>query len=97
MPLDAPSIQYARRAAETRFSRARALATEIDELLAAATPEELEAAGYVVRVAQGMTRSLIDQLDEIHRGPSSSRRIPVADLALPDSKRLRREQDTSVA
>jgi hypothetical protein len=58
--------------------RARALAFEIEELLAGLTADEIAPAAYQVRLAQGLTRSLLDQLDELERGPSSSRKIPVA-------------------
>ena len=53
--------------AETALSRCRVLAREIDELLLAAAREETPGSGprdYAIRVAQGLTRSLIDQLGE---------------------------------
>ena len=85
LPTERPSLHFARRAptspAPSRFSRARELAAQIEELLGSASPEELEATGYALRLAQGLTGSLIDQLDELHRGPSSSRRLSCADAA----------------
>jgi hypothetical protein len=83
----APSIHFVRRPAESRFSRARELALEIEQLLATATPDELENAGYGVRIAEGITRSLIDQLEELHRGPSSSRRLPIGEVAAATATR----------
>jgi hypothetical protein len=90
MPLDRPSLHFARRPAiateESRFSRARELAAQIDDLLESATASELEATGYAVRLAQGLTRSLIDQLDELHRGASSSRHLPAEAAAKRDRR-----------
>ena len=92
LPTERPSLHFARRPASlpepSRFSRARELATQIEELLGSATPEELEATGYALRLAQGLTGSLIDQLDELHRGPSSSRRLSCAPA--PDARDLSR-------
>ncbi len=91
MPLDRPSIHFARRALEPttsetcRFSRARQLAAEIEALLGSPgdgeRSEEREATGYAVRLAQGLTRSLIDQLEELHLGPTSSRRLRTPESA----------------
>ena len=57
------------------IAHARLLACEIDELLTAA----LEAEGaYSIRLAQAMTGSLIDQLEEIERAPASATRLTSA-------------------
>jgi hypothetical protein len=91
MSLDGPSLRYARQTplvsgsaitppvtlpeAPTTLERARALATEIEELLVGLAPDQAGSAAYQVRLAQGLTRSLIDQLEELARGPASSRRL----------------------
>ena len=86
MPLNAPSIKFARPPEESSFSRARELAREIEALLGAASPAELESTGYGARIAQGLARSLVDQLGELHRGPSSSRRrVPAVGPARRDN------------
>jgi hypothetical protein len=59
---------------EMKVARARALATEIDGLLATLDKDETLAAGYQMRLAQGLTRNLIDQLSDIEHGPLSSKR-----------------------
>jgi hypothetical protein len=73
MAYEKPSLRSDRGAAGSKLVRARTLAAEIEELLGALPPNEIADAPYQVRVAQGLTRSLIDQLDELERGPSSRR------------------------
>jgi hypothetical protein len=80
MAIEGPSVRYAR-GISPRLSRARALALEVDELLAQLLPDEIGPHGYQVRLAQGLTRSLIDQLEELERGPSSARNIPVSPVS----------------
>jgi hypothetical protein len=58
---------------------ARTLAIEIEQLLGSLTPDEIATLGYQMRLAQGLTRSLIDQLEELDGTPSSSRKILVAE------------------
>jgi hypothetical protein len=65
---DRPALPVER---DSRIARARELACEIEALL---RPREGED-GYAVRLAQAMTRNLIDQLTEIERPPRSSRAI----------------------
>jgi hypothetical protein len=91
MPIEGPSVRYARAQLSPRFTRARALASEIEDLLAGLTPDEVGNVAYQVRLAQGLTRSLLDQLDELERGPSSSRKIPIS----PGSGVVDAEPDTS--
>ena len=58
--------------AEAAIIRAEILAREIDELLRVAASEEAAAPGgsaYSIRVVQGVVRSLVDQLEELHPGP----------------------------
>jgi hypothetical protein len=54
------------------------LAAEIEQLLADARVDEGGSYAYQLRLAQGITRSLIDQLEELERGPSSSRKVLIA-------------------
>ncbi len=68
MTLDAPPIRSAR-TGSPKLARARMLAAEIEELLVGLTPDETGGGAYPVRLAQGLTRSLIDQLEEIDRCP----------------------------
>jgi hypothetical protein len=81
MPHERPPLRFVRSAKSPTIARARALASEIEDLLVGLSPDEAASAVYQVRLAQGLTRSLIDQLDEIGRGPSSSRKVLVADPA----------------
>lgn len=74
MALDAPNLRYARRAMSPQLLRARMLAAEIEELLTGLSPDEADAHGYQLRLAEGLTRSLIDQLEELERGPVSGTR-----------------------
>ena len=75
MAMKSPDLRYARPMVSPKVHRACALAAEIETLLADLSPEERDCCGYQLRLAQGMTRSLIDQLDELDRGPSSARKI----------------------
>jgi hypothetical protein len=73
MPLDGPSLRYSRTAGEGRpCERALTLAREIEELLTAAAAAT---DGFQVRLAQAMSRSLIDQLEEIGNPPMSASRL----------------------
>jgi hypothetical protein len=58
---------------EACIARARQLAHELEDLLSAS--DELGADAYAIRLAEAMTRSLIDQLDELVRGPASAPRV----------------------
>ena len=78
MALESPSHRYARTSSTPRLASARLLATEIEELLAGLGVEEGSSRAYQLRVAQGLTRSLIDQLEELDRGPASSRKVLIA-------------------
>jgi hypothetical protein len=91
MANEGPSVRSARGRLSPRLTQARALAGEIDQLLNALTPDEIAPCAYQVRLAQGLTRSLLDQLDELERGPSSSRKIPIS----PSSGVVDAEPDTS--
>jgi hypothetical protein len=85
MPLERPPLRYVRSAMNPKLVRARTLAAEIEQLLVGLTPDEVASFGFQVRLAQGLTRSLIDQLEEIEGGPSSSRKLLVAEpVAEPD-------------
>jgi hypothetical protein len=81
MALKAPELKYTRPASPTLL-RAHALAAEIDELLAAFAKEDPHARtpslAYQVRLAKGLTRSLIDQLEELEGAPSSARSLLTA-------------------
>jgi hypothetical protein len=57
------------------YLRAHALACEIEDLLTRAARAAQGTEGYSVRLAQAITRSLIDQLDELGTPPSSAARI----------------------
>lgn len=92
MPLERPSLHYVRSAMKPKLLRARALAQEIEQLLVDLTADEVgvphtqlgtSGLGYQVRLAQGLTRSLIDQLEEIDRGPASSRKLLVTEEGPP--------------
>ncbi len=75
--LEGPSIRYARAAEPAaRVERARELAREVEDLLQAAS-EQVEDA-YQIRLAQAMACSLIDQLEELLRGPTSATRVTSA-------------------
>jgi hypothetical protein len=91
MAILGPSVSYARGQVSQRLSRARSLAGEIELLLAGLSPDEIASYAYQVRLAEGLTRSLIDQLEELERGPSSSRKIPVC----PGSGVVESEPDTT--
>jgi hypothetical protein len=72
--LEGPTVRYARPLdRDGCVARARQLAHDIEELLSAS--EQLGADAYAVRLAEAMTRSLIDQLDELARGPVSASRV----------------------
>jgi hypothetical protein len=68
-----PTIHYVR-SDEKRalLERAERLASEIEGLLVRAA--ELEADGYSIRLAEALTRSLIDQLAELRAPAPLSRR-----------------------
>jgi hypothetical protein len=71
MPTDRPNVSYARRdATEHCLAEARRLAHQVEELLVEAAKDP-NVDAYSLRVAQGLARSLIDQL--IDRPASSSR------------------------
>lgn len=57
------------------YVRAHALACEIEDLLTKAVRAAQGTEGYSVRLAQAITRSLIDQLGELGNPPSSATRI----------------------
>jgi hypothetical protein len=78
MALETPTVRYARAASSPRLASARLLAVEIEELLAGVAVEEGSSRAYQLRLVQGLTRSLIDQIEELERGPASSRRVLVA-------------------
>ena len=54
------------------LARARLLACEIEELLTLAAEAD---GAYSIRLAQAMTCSLIDQLEEIERPPASATQL----------------------
>jgi hypothetical protein len=76
MAIEGPSVRYAGTGLSPRLARARSLAVEIEDLLSCLTPDEIAPYAYQVRLAQGLTRSLLDQLEELERGPASARKIP---------------------
>ena len=77
MAIEGPSLRYARGGMSPRLSRARALAREIEDLLTGLSPDEIAPFAYQVRLAQGLTNSLLDQLEELERRPSE-RNIPAS-------------------
>ncbi len=72
-----PELKYTRLTTSSKLLRAHALATEIEALLGAFASDEAKGAGsqvtYQVRLAKGLTQSLIDQLEELEGSPSSAR------------------------
>jgi len=73
--------------AEATLVRAHELACKIDELLVAAASDGGSCADdYAIRVAQGLTRSLIDQLSELE--PSLEVRAKLLARALPPPAEL---------
>jgi len=71
MPTERPNLSYTRSdATEYRLSEARRLAHEVESLLVEAAKDPSVDA-YALRIAQGLARSLIDQL--VERPVSSSR------------------------
>ncbi len=74
-------LRYARPAKSGRLTRARALATEIAALLGAFAMEDTKGAtasfAYQVRLAKGLTQSLIDQLEDLERALAYAARAKV--------------------
>jgi hypothetical protein len=80
MPLKiVAELKYTRPPRSSTLLRARALATEIEALLVAFATDEAKGANahvaYQVRLAKGLTQSLIDQLEELDCAPSSARAL----------------------
>jgi hypothetical protein len=89
MTLDRPPLRYARASLSPKVVRARHLAAEIEQLLGGLTTDEIASGAYQVRLAQGLTRSLIDQLDELERDSPSSRNIPISEERGPGAYAVR--------
>ncbi len=77
-----PELKYTRPVPSSRLMRAGALAAEIEALPNAFAAEETKGASasvlYQVRLAKGLTQSLIDQLEELEGAPSSARAFEAA-------------------
>jgi len=80
-----PELRYTRPVMSQKLLRARALATEIESLLVSFAADEAKGAtshvAYQVRLAKGLTQSLIDQLEELEGSPSSARAFEAASKA----------------